>query len=82
MELSRIRRRFTELPLEQARARMPAVRELLDDLTSALGQPQVPDLGPGVLADQLAVLVHDAYAAPATVPPDLSQRLTTLRRSL
>ncbi|MEP6799605.1 MAG: hypothetical protein ABI890_15720 [Lapillicoccus sp.] len=43
-----------------ASVRMPAVRALLDELAADLGP--VPDLGPAVVMDQLAVLVHDAYA--------------------
>ena len=85
VELDRIRRRWAELPLERAEARMPVLRHLLADLTPrssrpiadlppeaarpaapvAVGDPQavaVPDLGPAVVVDQLAVLVWDAYA--------------------
>jgi hypothetical protein len=84
VELDRIRRRWAELPLDRAEARMPLLRHLLADLTSraprliakyppgeALSGPdtvgssqevEVPDLGPAVVVDQLAVLVWDAYA--------------------
>jgi hypothetical protein len=58
LELDRIRRRWAELPLDHAEARMPGLRRLLDDLTPR----SVPDLGPAVVVDQLAVLVWDAYA--------------------
>ncbi len=40
---------------------MPLLRDLLTDL--ALGSVAVPDLGPAVVVDQLAVLVWDAYVA-------------------
>ena len=60
VELDRIRRRWAELPLAQAEARMPVLRHLLADV--APGSVAVPDLGPAVVADQLAVLVWDAYA--------------------
>ena len=64
-ELERIRRRWAELPLERAESRMPLLRRLLDDLASrsAPHEVVVPDLGPAVVADQLTVLVWDAYAA-------------------
>jgi hypothetical protein len=64
-ELDRIRRRWAELPLAQATARMPLLRRLLDDLAARSAPPpaSVPDHGPAVVADQLAVLVWDAYAA-------------------
>ena len=57
---------------------MPVLRGLLADLATrssrltrspprtaraARGVPAVPDLGPAVVVDQLAVLVWDAYAA-------------------
>ena len=58
VELDRIRRRWGDLPLERAESRMPVLRRLLDDLTPR----SVPDLGPAVVVDQLAVLVWDAYA--------------------
>ena len=78
VELDRIRRRWAELPLERAEARMPLLRRLLADLTPRSSrqlriptgvrpgwcdpQPVVPDLGPAVVVDQLTVLVWDAYA--------------------
>lgn len=61
VELDRIRRRWGELPLERAEAGMPSLRRLLADLTPH--SAAVPDLGPAVVVDQLAVLVWDAYAA-------------------
>ena len=60
VELDRLRRRWAELPLAQAEARMPLLRDLLTDL--APRSVAVPDLGPAVVVDQLAVLVWDAYA--------------------
>jgi hypothetical protein len=65
VELDRIRRRWAELPLDRAEARMPLLRTLLADLAPRTDpQPvaEVPDLGPAVVVDQLAVLVWDAYA--------------------
>jgi hypothetical protein len=60
VELDRIRRRWAELPLDRAEARMPLLRQLLADL--APRSSVVPDLGPAVVVDQLTVLVWDAYA--------------------
>ena len=86
VELDRIRRRWAELPLDRAEARMPLLLTLLADLAPRtdprltadqprrealrgaqdVGDPRsvadVPDLGPAVVVDQLAVLVWDAYA--------------------
>ena len=55
--------RWQQLPLTIAEARMPLVRRLLDTLAGDLGP--VPDLGPAVVMDQLAVLVHDVRAGSA-----------------
>ena len=82
VELDRIRRRWAELPLERAEARMPVLRHLLAELAPRSSRPtaksppadagrgcspvgespttEVPDLGPAVVVDQLAVLVWDA----------------------
>jgi hypothetical protein len=103
VELDRIRRRWAELPLEQAQARMPLLRRLLADLASrsspltaepaprwptspapAEGECSqsvpVPDLGPAVVVDQLAVLVWDAYAAGRG--DGIPERLVAARRAL
>ncbi len=80
MEVDRIRRRFTELSVRAAEEAAGLVRRLLDELAEQLGQPSVPDLGPAVIPDQLAVLVFDIYAAGGG--SDLTERLTALRRSL
>ena len=58
-ELRRVVRRWQQLPLDHALACMPAVQGLLRDLAGRA----VPDLGPAVAMDQLAVLVYDACAA-------------------
>ena len=65
VELDRIRRRWAELPIDRAEARMPVLRRLLVDLAprSAPVPTPVPDLGPAVVVDQLTVLVWDAYAS-------------------
>lgn len=80
-ELERVRRRWSELALPRAEAAAPAVRAALADLAqrSAPGEP-VPDLGVEVLADQLAVLVWEAYAAGRG--DGVPDALTALRRAL
>ena len=81
--------RWQQLPLDHASARLPQVRALLEHLAGDLA-PQLPDLGPAVVMDQLAVLVYDACqpgAAPGadtrhTDATELTARLAELRRSL
>ena len=83
VELDRIRRRWSELPVERADAGMPLLRRLLADLgerSAPSATDQVPDLGPAVAVDQLAVLVWDAYAAGRG--HGIPERLTALRRDL
>ena len=41
-----------------------------------------PDLGPGVVMDQLAVVVYDASAAPGCDAGSLAAELADLRRRL
>ena len=82
-ELRRLTERWRALPLEQARRRTASLRGLVDELAAATapsaGPP--PDLGPAALADQVAVLVHDAAAA-GEDPQRLEARLAHLRRAL
>ena len=80
-ELDRIRRRWEQLPLAQAERRMPLLRRLLADLAArSVPGATVPDLGPGVVVDQVSVLVWDAYAGgQGDGLPDL---LTAARRDL
>jgi len=80
VELERIRRRFTELPLADAEAGMRRARPLLDLVTGRLGQPSVPDLGPATVPDELTVLVFDAYRA--GLGAGLETQLADLRRAL
>jgi hypothetical protein len=58
---------------------VPAVREVLARLT-ALGLPEVPDLGPAAVMDQLTVLVYDACRDGAG--DGLETELAALRRAL
>lgn len=81
-ELDRIRTRWAQLPLDRAQAALPTVRTLFDDLaarTAGTGAT-VPDLGPALVPDQLAVLVWDACAAGRG--EQLAVALTDLRRAL
>lgn len=85
-ELRRVVGRWHQLPLDHALSRMPSVRVLVqslaDRVAAARGVPAlaVPDLGPAVVMDQLAVMVHDVLAAGADA--DLEHRLADLRRAL
>ena len=81
-ELDRIRRRWSELPLDRAESRMPLLRHLLADLArrSVPDDGAVPDLGPAVVVEQLTVVVWDAYAAGHG--DDIPALLADLRRAL
>ena len=82
-ELDRIRTRWAQLPLERAEVALPRVRDLLGVLaarTVGASGATVPDLGPALVPDQLAVLVWDACAAGAG--DDVTDLLADLRRAL
>lgn len=78
-ELRRVVQRWQQLPLDHALRCVPAVRLVLDHLTPE-GLPEVPDLGPAVVMDQLTVLVHDACRDGGGA--GLEEVLADLRRSL
>lgn len=78
-ELRRVVRRWQQLPLDHALRCVPAVREVLAGLTPE-DVPDVPDLGPAVVMDQLTVLVYDACRAGAA--EGLEAVLAGLRRRL
>ena len=59
---------------------MHRARPLLDLLSRRLAEQPVPDLGPAVVPDQLAVLVCDAYAAGCG--DGIDEHLAELRRAL
>lgn len=86
-ELERVVRRWQQLPLDRALPAVPAVSGLVQELADAVadveGMPHapVPDLGPGVLMDQLRVMVYDWQVA-GLDEEDLARRLTHLRRTL
>ncbi|MGG5259497.1 hypothetical protein ACQZ2A_12475 [Phycicoccus avicenniae] len=81
IELDRIARRWSELPLTRAEPAAPLVRELVDEVAARTAPGvDVPDLGAAALVDQLAVVVWDAYAAGRA--QGLTEQLTDLRRAL
>lgn len=92
-ELDRIARRWAQLPLDDAVQALPLVRGTLADLLDDPRAGVPPDLGPGVVIDQLRVLAHDACArALAQTHPGprdaaggierVGEVLTALRRAL
>jgi hypothetical protein len=92
-ELRRVVQRWQQLPLDHALRCVPAVRGVLARLvplgpaaTEETTAPAatVPDLGPAVVMDQLAVLVYDACAADTspTRAAAVQALLTDLRRAL
>jgi hypothetical protein len=84
-ELRRLVERWQQLPLDQARSRMPVVRPVVQGLADAVadaeGRPrvEVPDLGPGTVMDQLTVMIHDARDVEGL---DIAGQLTRLRQRL
>lgn len=84
VELGRLVERWQQLPVDQALSRTPAVRPVVQQLADAVadveGRPRVPvpDLGPGVVMDQLTVMVFDAAEAGL----DPTAELRDLRRAL
>jgi hypothetical protein len=76
--------RWQQLPLGPASSRMRRVRSVVQGLADAVADLEgrthtdVPDLGPAVVMDQLAVVVHDALEAGVDPAADLAD----LRRSL
>jgi hypothetical protein len=86
-ELERVVRRWQQLPLDRALPAVPevaaVVQELADEAARRTGRAvrPVPDLGPGVLMDQVRVMVHDALAA-GMPSAEVAVRLTALRRTL
>jgi hypothetical protein len=80
-ELQRVVRRWQQLPLDRALSRVPSVRALLADLAGD-DADRLPDLGPAVVMDQLAVLVHDACTAGGPGLDALPHRLRGLLAEL
>ena len=82
-ELTRLVRRWQQLPLDQALAFSAPVRAVLRRY-AALTHPgiPVPDIGPAALMDQLTVLVYDAITAAACSPAEAAADVSALRRAL
>jgi hypothetical protein len=78
-ELKRVVQRWQQLPLDHALRCVPVVRDVLARHTPH-GLPEVPDLGPAVVMDQLTVLVFDACRDGRAT--GLQEELAALRRSL
>ena len=92
-ELGRVVERWRQLPLDHALSRMPLIAALVQRLADDVAESRntssqpVPDLGPAVLMDQLAVLVYDHCAAfgparPGTRVADVAAELTAIRQAL
>lgn len=79
-ELERIRRRWSELRAREAAAAVPELRAVVEAIAARSDDAAVPDLGPAVLPDQLAVVVWDACAAGRA--DGIHDALTGLRRAL
>ena len=85
LELRRLVERWQQLPLDQALARMPVVRPVVQSLADAVADAEqrarvvVPDLGPGVVMDQLTVVTYDARRVEGI---DIAGELTRLRQQL
>lgn len=95
-ELTRVVRRWQQLPLDHASLALPVVQTMLAELAplgghdvggsggipagEAVGSLRVPDLGPAVVMDQLRVLVYDACEAGHA--EGVTARLAALRRTL
>ncbi|WP_299518600.1 hypothetical protein [uncultured Serinicoccus sp.] len=86
-ETERVVRRWQQLPLDRAQAAYPGVRGVVQELADAVadrtGQRRetVPDLGPGVVMDQLRVMTYD-WRQTDLPEADLAEQLLALRRSL
>ncbi|MBK6888053.1 MAG: hypothetical protein IPH03_17425 [Tetrasphaera sp.] len=82
-ELTRLVRRWQQLPLDQAGALWVPVRAVIEGYAALLHPAiPVPDLGPAVLLDQLTVVVYDALLAAKVDPAAAAADLARLRRSL
>jgi len=80
-ELSRLVRRWQQLPVGQASVRMPRVVTVVGGLAALSGATSAPpDLGPAVVMDQLVVTAYDACSEGRA--DDALALLTTLRRDL
>lgn len=82
--------RWQQLPLDHALSCLATVHDVVQRIADAAADAErrahvaVPDVGPAVVMDQLAVVVFDAVAAsPSPGAGDgLQARLSALRRAL
>ena len=87
-ELRRVVERWQQLPLDHAVGLQPVVRSLAQEVADEtaryahLPPMALPDLGPGVLMDQLVVVVQDAAYTKAVGEQELTDRLVALRSQL
>lgn len=88
VELKRVVERWHQLTIDRALPHVPAVLEAVQRLADRAaaagghpdGAPPVLDLGPSVLMDQLAVMVHDVCAlSPRREDADVAGLLAGIR---
>lgn len=80
-ELERVRRRWSELTPARAEGAAPLLRAVVTAAAARTAPDKdVPNLGPPLLGDLLAVVVWDAYASGRG--DGLAEALTALRRAL
>ncbi len=91
VELKRVVERWHQLPLDRALPCVPVVLEAVQRLADRAavagghpeGAPPVPDLGPAVVMDQLAVVVHDVCAlSPRREDADVAGLLAGIRHAV
>ncbi|MDO5711306.1 MAG: hypothetical protein Q4P32_06155 [Micrococcales bacterium] len=82
-ELERLARRWQQLPLDRALARVADVRELAQRYARAAGEQRaLPALGPATVLDQLTVAAYDLAVADPGAADRLAVDLATLRRRI
>lgn len=82
-ELTRLARRWQQLPLGRALASVPAVRARIESYAALLHPGvAVPDLGPAAIVDQVTVVTYDAVHAGRLAPGQAAADLAALRRAL
>ncbi len=82
-ELTRLVRRWQQMPLDQAVSSSGPVRALVDRYAALLHPGAlVPDLGPAVLLDQVTVVTYDALLAGVLSPTAAAADLARVRHTL
>ncbi len=83
IELTRIERRWAQLPLERARGHLAQVHELASTYAARTHPGDaLPLLGAGAAAAQLRVVVYDVLGAGLIAPEQVVTQLSGLRRAL